>query len=343
MVRIRDATPGDEPELRRLEAASPQGTGSRLALERATFFYRSALYPRARVLLAEEGERAVGVLAFAPKEVLVGGEPATAAYVYDLRSDPTYRRSMKRGLWELWSAVEGEARADGAAFLYGHVKGDNVDALRVFTKGGGEVAGEFLILTLPTRPGRVHLSPLDDPGSAISALAEALGPRDLRPVSLGEVYLRGMGLGYLRGVFRLDRGSSFAQVSVWDCSQVFQERVLAMPWEYRVLGRVLNPLARLLPLPRVPVPGQALRFWHVFDVWVGGRSGPRLLAQILGDLSHRARAHGVDLLALFQGVGDPLVRLPPILLKETLVYRTLVRDLGGRRPTPPLYLDIRDL
>lgn len=343
MVRIREATPEDEPELRRLEAASPQGTGSRLALERATFFYRSDLYPRARVLLAEEGERAVGVLAFAPKEVLVGGEPATAVYVYDLRSDPAYRRSMKRGLWELWSAVEGEARAAGAAFLYGHVKGDNAHALRVFTKGGGEVAGEFRIVTLPTRPGRVQLSPLEDPSPAVSALEEALGPRDLRPPRLLEAYARGAELGYLRGVFRLERGRSFAQASVWDCSHIFQERVLTMPLEYRALGRVLNPLARLLPLPRVPVPGQALRFWHVFDVWVGGRSGQQLLGRILGDLSHRARAHGVDLLALFRGGGDPLVRLPPILLKETLVYRTLVRDLGGRGPTPPLYLDIRDL
>ncbi|MCX7749980.1 MAG: GNAT family N-acetyltransferase [Candidatus Bipolaricaulota bacterium] len=343
MVRIRDATPADEPALRRLEAASPQGTRSRLAVERATFFYRSALLPGARVLLAEEGNGAVGVLAFAPKEVFVGGEPVRVVYVYDLRSDPSYRRSMKRGLWELWTAVEEEARGMGAPFLYGHVKGDNVDALRVFAKGGGWVAGEFEVLTLPTRPGPVRLSSLPDPKSAVSALAEALGPRDLRPLSLPEVYAQGAELGYLRGVFRLKRGRSFAQVSVWDCSSVFQQRVLVLPLEYRLLGLLLNPLARVLPIPRVPVPGQALRFWHLFDVWVEGRAGPWLLRRLLGDLSHRARTEGVDLLALFRSAGDPLVRLPPLLLKETLRYRTVIRDLGGRRPAPPLYLDIRDL
>ncbi len=343
MVTIRDATPADEPELRRLEEASPQGTTSRLATERATFFYRSRLFPRARVLLAQDGGRAVGFLAFALKEVLIGGERVPVAYLYDLRSDPTYRRSMRRGLWELWTAAEGEARAGGAQLIYGHVKADNVEALRVFTKGGGAVAGEFSIVTLPTRPGPVQLDPLADPFPALAALEAALGPRDLRPVRIADAYARGGELGYLRGVFRLENRSSSAQVSVWDCSRIHGQRVLAMPWEYRALGRLVNPLARFLPLPRIPLPGEAVRFWHVFDVWVAGRAGPRLLSAILSDLRHRARAEGVDLLAVFASRGDPLVRLPLLLLKETLLYRTMVLSLGGPLPTPPLYLDIRDL
>ncbi len=343
MVRVREATAADEGELRRLEESSPQGTVSRLSQERTTFFYRTQLFPTARVLLAEEGSQAVGFLAYALKEVFLGGEVTRVAYFYDLRSDSQYRRTMRRGLWDLWKAAEEGAQRDGAELLYGHVKGDNVRAMRVFLKGGAQSAGEFHIVTLPSRPGRAQLFPLSDPLAAAEEFEKALGNRDFQPPRLPEIYAHGQALGYLRGVFRLERGQSFAQVSLWDSSRVHQERVLSIPWEYRILGRVVNPLARFLPVPRIPVPGQALRFWHLFDVWVGGAAGPRLLGRILTDLSHQARAEGVDLLALFHGVGDPLVRLPRVLLKETLAYRTLYLPFGSTKPQPPLYLDIRDL
>jgi len=118
---------------------------------------------------------------------------------------------------------------------------------------------------------------------------------------------------------------------------------VAIPAVYRAAARAVNPLARFLPLPRIPVPGQTLALWHVFDVMVGGRTGPHLLQKILTDLLHRARAEGADLLALFHSQEDPLVRLPRIFLKETLTYETVALPLAGPLPTPPLYLDIRDL
>ena len=343
MVVIREATPADEGELRRLEDASPQGHESRITTERTTFFYRSTLFPQARVLLAEEGDRGVGFMAYAIKEAYVQGELVRVVYFYDLRSDPTYRRSMKRGLWELWRTVRDEATAAGARFVYGHVKGDNVEALRVFSKGGAQRVGGFDVLLLPTRPGRVYLHPLPDRRDAIAHLETALGKRDLRPAHLDDVYTRGEDQGYLRGIFHLSKGGSFAQASAWDCSHVHRQRVLAVPSLYRVLARGVNPLARFLPFPRIPVPGATLTFWHVFDVMVGGRSGPRLLEKLLTDLLHRAHAEGADLLALFHSQADPLVRLPRILLKETLTYQTVALPLVGPLPTPPLYLDIRDL
>ncbi len=343
MVAIREATPADEGELRRLEDASPQGHESRISTERTTFFYRSDLFPRARVLLALDRARAVGVMAYAIKEAYVQGELVPVAYFYDLRSDPSYRRSMKRGLWELWKAVRDEAMASGARFIYGHVKGDNIEALRVFSKGGGQEVGRFNVLLRPTRPGRVRLSPLPEWRDAVARLGETVGRRDLRPANVAEAYARGEERGYLRGVFRLERGKSFAQASVWDCSSVHRQRVVAIPALYRAAARAVNPLARFLPLPRVPELGTTLALWHVFDVMVGGRTGPHLLGKILTDLLHRGWAEGADLLALFRSQADPLVRLPRFLLKETLTYHTVALPLAGSLPTPPLYLDIREL
>ncbi|QAA75888.1 MAG: hypothetical protein BIP78_0120 [Candidatus Bipolaricaulis sibiricus] len=343
MVTIREATRADEDVLRRLEDASPQGHDARISSERTTFFYRSDLFSRARVLLALERAQAVGVMAYALKEVFVGGEPVPVAYFYDLRSDPAYRRSMKRGLWELWRAVREEAAAAGAWFVYGHVKGDNVEAIRVFTKGGGQVVGGFDVLLLPTRPGRVQLNPVPEWNGAVARLSEAVGRRDLRPPDVAEVYARGTELGYLRGVFSSQTRRGYAQASVWDCSHVHRQRVLAVPRLFRVLAEGINPLSRLLPLPRLPIPGQTLALWHVFDVLVDGPDGRRQLKRILADLLCRAHANGADLLAVFRSHGDPLVQLPPILLKETLSYQTVALPLAGRLPVPPLYLDIRDL
>ncbi len=343
MVTIREATPADEDELRRLEDASPQGHGARISTERTTFFYRSSLFPRARVLLARDGARPVGVMAYAIKEAYVRGELVPVGYFYDLRSDPSYRRSMKRGLWELWKTVRDEATAAGARFIYGHVKGDNVDALRVFSKGGGEVVGGFDVLLIPTRPGPVRLSPVPEWHAAVARVGEAVGRRDLRPADGAEAYARGEELGYLRGVFRRQTSRGYGQASVWDCSHVHRQRVLAVPRLFRGLAQAVNPLARLLPLPRIPLPGQTIALWHVFDVLVDGRDGPRQLGRILADLLHRAHAGGADLLAVFKSHGDPHVRLPRILLKETLTYRTVALALEGPLPIPPLYLDIREL
>jgi len=343
MVTIRAATTGDEPELRRLELESPQGQRTRLFTERSAFFYRSGLFSKAQVLLAVEGSRAVGAMAYAVKEVFVEGKIVPAAYVYDVRSDQGYRRSMKRGLWQLWQALHSAAQAEGAHFIYGHVKEDNVHALRVFTKGGAQEVGGFRVVLIPTRPGHTTISPVADWRGPVAELEGALGRRDLRPPRLGEIYARGEALGHLGGVYRVEKRGGLAQVSVWDASSVQRHRVLAIPFVYRVLGQAINPMARILPLPRVPQPGQAVLLWHLFDVMAVGRSGPRLLSQILVGLLHRARAHGVDLVGLFTSMGDPLARLPPILLKKQMVYRTLALALGGALPRPPLYLDIRDL
>jgi len=159
MVEIREATPADDGELRRLEDASPQGHESRISTERTTFFYRSELFPHAHVLLALEESRAVGLMAYAVKEAYVQGELVPVAYLYDLRSDPRYRRSMKRGLWELWRAVRDQSRAKGARFIYGHVKGDNAEAMRVFSRGGAQGVGGFNVILRPSDPDGFDCTP----------------------------------------------------------------------------------------------------------------------------------------------------------------------------------------
>jgi hypothetical protein len=347
MFSIREATPSDNEALLKLEAESPQGTGISILIDREDYFYRSRMHAQARVLVATENERIVGVMAFVVKDVLLAGSPDRAAYYYDLRGDAKYRRSMKRGLLRLWKAVEEEVKSAGASLLYGHVKCDNYDSLNVATRVGAQEVGSFDVLTLPVFRGRTrhlddHLAHLN---AEVARIESAVGRRSLKPLRVAAAYERGAQLGYLKGIFRLERGSSSAQVSAWDLSTIYRGRVVRMPLSLRALGAVLNPASHVLPVPRVPVVGQRIAYLQLFDPVCTGPQGFGLLKSLVRQLCRNARTEGIDILTLFAYRDDPLVRFPRFLTQTTLHYNTMaipfrrdVLPLDG-----PLYLDIRDV
>lgn len=346
MFSIREATASDNDELLRLEAASPQGTGISILIDRADYFYRSRMYDHARVLVATEDGRIVGIMAYAIKDVLLDGSPDRAAYFYDLRGDAQYRRSMKRGLLRLWNAVHEEVKASGAAFIYGHVKCDNYDSLNVVTRVGARAGASFDILTLPSLRGRVteldpHLGSLPKETARIE---HAVGDRPLKPLHFPAAYERGAQLGYLKGIYRLEEGESSAQVSAWDLSTIYRGRVTRMPGSLRALGAFLNPLARVLPTPRVPVVGQEIAYLQLFDPICVGPRGFGLLKSLISQIQRNAHAQEIDILTVFVYRNDPLARLPRFFPQTVLHYQTMVFPV--RRddvPPPPYYLDIRDV
>ena len=346
MFRIREATPQDNEALLRLESESPQGTSISIAVDRDDYFYRSRVHDRCKVLLGEEDGQLVGIMAYAIKDVLLSGAPDKAAYFYDLRGDARYRRSMKRGLFRLWKQALEEIEDTGAAYIYGHVKADNHDSMNISTKMGARIAASSIILALPSLPG--NRAPLDDHldrlDKEIERLESYVGVRPLRPISFGDAYRRGADLGYLRGIFRIEEGKSFAQVSAWDLSSIYRTRVLHMPLSLRALGVVLNPLSHTLPVPRVPQIGQQLTYMQLFDPICRGASGTRLLKRLIQTMRRMARRDGVDIVTLFAYKDDPLYSLPRFFPQEVMKYNTMVKPLRVQElPVPPLYLDIRDI
>lgn len=346
MFSIREATPADNEALLRLEAESPQGTGISILVDREDYFYRSRMHDRARILLAVENGRIVGIMAFAIKDVLIDGTPDRAAYFYDLRGDAAYRRSMKRGLLRLWHAVHEEVKAAGAACVYGHVKCDNYDSLNVVTRMGAREAASFDILTLPSLRGRaVDLDPHTDRlEEEVGRIESAVGVRSLKPLYFAAAYRRGAELGYLKGIYRLEEGDSYAQVSAWDLSRIYRGRVLHMPLSLRALGWFLNPLAAAFPVPRVPVIGQRIAYLQLFDPISAGPRGHHLLKSLIAQVRRNAHAEGIDILTLFVYRDDPLARLPQFFPQTVLHYHTMV--VPSRKadlPSRPYYLDIRDI
>ena len=347
MFRIREATHDDNDALLRLESESPQGTGISLLVDREDYFYRSSLHDRSRVLIAEEKGKLVGIMAFAIKDVLLDGEYTPVAYFYDLRGEATYRRSMKRGLFRLWKACLEEMEAANAAFTYGHVKSDNHDSMRVATKMDARIGATFDILTLPSLPGTAgefddHLGDLE---AEIERLDRGIGRRTMRPSDFGDAYRRGAKLGYLRGIYRIERGGSSAQVSQWDLSTIYRCRVVHMPLSLRALRLVLNPLAQALPVPQIPKVGQQVTYAQLFDPICEGREGGTLLKTLIQQLRRKARAEGTDILTLFVYQDDPLLPgLPHFVPQRVMHYHTMVRPCRSEElPMRPLFLDIRDV
>ena len=347
MFRIREATPADNAALLRLESQSPQGTGISILIDRDDYFYRSRLHDRSTVLIAEEAGKLVGIMAFAIKDVLLDGVPEPVALFYDLRGEATYRRSMKRGLFRLWKACLEEMEGQGAAFTYGHVKSDNDDSMRVATKMGAQIGSTLDILTLTNLPGKAiefddHLADIE---SEIDRLDGFVGERSLRPCDFGDAYRRGLDLGFLRGIYRIEEKDSTAQVSTWDLSSIYRSRVLRLPFSLAALGVVLNPLSRLLPLPRIPKLGEQLVYLQLFDPICTGPRGGALLKRLIQQLRRRCRADGVDIITLFVYEDDPLMpRLPRFFPQKVMRYNTMVRPCGREGlPSRPFFLDIRDV
>jgi len=346
MFRIREATREDNDALLQLEAVSPQGTGISIIIDRDDYFYRSRLHEDSKVLIAEEDAKLVGIMAYAIKEVLIKGERERVAYFYDLRGEASYRRSMKRGLLRLWrTALQGMEEA-GASFIYGQVKTDNSDSMNISTKVGAQPISSFDILALPTLRGQApDLDPhLDTLGEEIERLSSIVGERNLKPCDFHAPYLRGAELGYLRGIFRIERGDSMAQVSAWDLTNIYRGRVLRMPLSLRMLASVLNPLSTILPAPRIPRVGDRLRYLQLFDPVCRGKKGTKLLRDLMRQLQKVAYPDGIDILTLFIYTDDPLARAPRFFPEKVLHYNTMALPLCGTElPKPPLYLDIRDI
>ncbi len=346
MFRIREATQKDNEALLHLESQSPQGTGISLIVDRDDYFYRSKLHEDSHVLVAEEHDKLVGIMAYAVKDIWIEGERDRAAYFYDLRGEATYRRSMKRGLFRLWrTALEGMENA-GASFIYGHVKADNNDSMNISTKVGAQPIASFDILSLPVLKGRVaEMDPhLDRLQEEVDRINERVGHRNLAPCDFHTPYTRGAELGFLRGIFRLEKGRSMAQVSAWDLSSIYRSRVLRMPLSLRLLADVLNPLSTVLPVPRIPRAGEQMEYLQLFDPITRGPSGLRLLRSLVHRLQRMAYAEGKAIVTLFMYTDDPLARTPRFIPQTVLHYHTMARPLCRLElPVRPFYLDIRDI
>ena len=351
---IREAAPGDNAALIELEHACPQGNRLIMHSERSDYFYRAKLFKNHHITVAVDHGRIFGVLAATLKKVLLDGEPVTAAYFYDLRVHPDYRRTVAgRNMLKAWLETEKWAEDSGAGIIYGAVKGDNELMLGMQRKKNAyRFAGEMLILSRPVyRRKPVELTPelvdLDRHGDELAGkVFEEYGARNLFPAELTSSYLTPqMRETGLFSCYTVNRGASWASVGLYRISRQIRMRVVKLPWYYRAVRPAFETLRPVLPLPVIPAEDGEVRYYHVFNHLAGGPKGFALWEKLMAYVNNLALDEGVTLITGCFDPGDGFYPLFKRGTMNTISYRIGYRSLQIDREYSfsPFAPDVRDM
>ncbi|MBE3132903.1 MAG: GNAT family N-acetyltransferase [Acidobacteria bacterium] len=351
---VRSATEADNPALIDLERLCPQGARLRMYSEREDYFFRSRLYGDTHVLVAEDREmgRIFGVLAAAMKDLYIGGVVRPAAFFFDLRVHPDYRRSiLGRHMLVAWKAMERWAQERGAHLIYGLMKHDNTPMTALVDgRLGYRFAGGMTVQSRPVfRRASVRSAPEvifpENPRLVKSTLSE-YGSRDFYPAVFRDSLLSSeMRASGLFSFHQLSSGASWASVGIFRAFRVMRTRVTAIPLAYRILQPVFSAFEPLLPLPRIPREGGSIGYCHVFNHLAEGPEGTRLWRALIAHANNLARDEGATLLT---SAFDPDDRFHALFRRGAMNHIEYRLGMKALRPGVPaelarFYPDVRDM
>jgi len=354
---VRPASETDNAALIELERLCPQGTRLRMYSERDDYFFRARLYGDAHTLVVEDrGEgRIFGVLGASMKDISVRGERRPAAFFYDLRLHPDYRKSVRgRFMLTAWKAMERWAGERGAHLIYGLVKKDNAPMTAlVDSRMGYRFAGGMMIQSRPVfrrsrlREAAREIAP--DDARLVARTQAAYGRRDFFPVVFRDRLLTpAMEASGLFSFLELQRGRSWASIGMFRASRVMRTRIVTIPGAYKLLQPLFSSLSPLVPLPRIPREGGSIGYCHVFNHLADGPEGTRLWRQLIAHANNAALEDGADLLtSAFDpfDAGDGFHAMFRRGAMNTIEYRLGIKALVPDLPAVDFsfYPDVRDM
>jgi GNAT superfamily N-acetyltransferase len=337
--RVREATPEDNAALLALDRQCVVAASTPVIFDRSPdFFARSRAYASWRVYVAEGDEGLVGVGAMALKLVLVNERPVQAAYFYDLRAAPGFRRlGVAKAVGD---AIRAHTRSLQPAIGYSLVMEGNIPSLNFVQARGSRPLRSCALSLIPVEAVPAadleRLTLLDDAEveTALRLSRAAHPDHDLFPFPdvaiLRDRLKRVEGLGFL-GLHGWNFGGILSGCfGLWDYSPVMRMRILqATPeWSW-VEGRDLHQVF-LMPLGFSGTSG-VIEAVRLAAAWVRREPAPgtaRVLA-VPHDLDDSAYA--------------ALDEFQPIRLAFTL----FALELGGGRDlslgTRPVFVDPADL
>ncbi len=341
---VRPAEPRDDEVLLRIESMAGQGDRIRLIDERDSFFSRARQFNNTILLVGEnEATGALhGVVAAAVQRLIVAGQEHLGAYMFDLRSNPEANRGLSRAMFFLWKGLEERLMDQGVEFIFGLIKEDNSRSYSIATRMGAEARGEKRFYTIPTfrrkRPlQEVKAARRIDARQEYTALSTHYADFSLLPIVDDFDHAQSLYDHYL--VARLECGES--SLKLWDVSRHYTRRVAAMPRAYELAGSMLRGLARLVPLPKIPAPGEAINVWNVLDL-VTRRGREEEVRSLLAQANNMAVDHGIDYLIVAVDAEQAELAWLRHMAVMSLNYKVMVKEY---RPVPALvgktYLDPR--
>ena len=268
------------------------------------------------------------------------GEPLRAAFYFDLRVHPEHRRQgIGRRIFGALTSYAGRE----SEFGYSSIMADNTTAHRMAEAFRTHVLGTFVYLVFPTHRDRAPRT-LVERASMQETHATLL--RVAPPYDLYTNPLEGGGADAWVTSFIAREGNRIGGCSVWDNREILGEVVEALPPVVQVAGRLFRawPLSRA-QLPHLPVPGEMLRSWYLFDVF---GTDPDIVVDVVRRVTAEARGRGIDWCHVPHVTGDIWVDALRDEVPRLFAPRVPYHVLGASRrgPVAPLrriYVDIRDL
>ena len=307
------AGPEDEAEIRRLLAETPLGGSIGLAFPREPEGLASGLDLADRHAFVVARDRAsgrlVGLAERTVHEVRIDGRVRRLPYLGALRLAPAARGRLsilRRG----FDLLRGLARPDECPFALTSVTSDNLAALRLLTRGLPGLPiyrpiGDFSTFALRSRRdprARAAVAPLgaDDLGDLARFLDAALRARPFSFVwpetQLGRLFAAGVEPD---DVLVLRRNGTIAgTIVVWDRRARRQTIVARLPGHLRLVRPVVNLVAPLLGLPRLPAAGEVLAEATLSAFALADEADADAFETLLAAGLDRAREKGLDVAAL---------------------------------------------
>jgi hypothetical protein len=325
-LRFRLATTEDDAALRRAFAATPMAGGMRLAFEREPSFF-DALRVQGdlvQVILCEEtgtGEIAgIGTRCLA--DAFVNGKAQRVGYLSDLRILPQWRKGtvLSRGYKFLR-----ELDADGAADLYHTaIFAENADAHSALSKERAGVPqyhplGTFITAGIhPSRAGGTPTSSLRITRGTSADLPRIMeflnahnASRQFAPVHrLEDFAVGGRWRDFqIEDFFLVQDGSRLlGAASVWTQSGFKQTRILGYSGKWRMLYHLSRLTHRVLPVPRLPSPGEFFQFGYTCFLAIPSQE-PEVFRLLMHAMRKEASKRGWMHLLLSLQESDPLFPL----------------------------------
>jgi hypothetical protein len=334
-LRISEYTPDDDAEALALEGACVQGKSLVLKYKRPSFRARSMVYAKHKILCARMDGRLAGIAAWAEKEVTLRGRRIRAAYMYDARVHPDFR---KKGVSLRLAHACFEHVGTAADCIYTWVAGQNERCLKPATRLLGMKRLEpFTYVVFPVfKRRRVNAEWCDaSAGETHENYLRHNGNMDFIP-DFDERSL----LGFVSSIKLSNSGS--CACSIWTNEGLLEEQVVSIPQIYRLIRAVARPLRPWMDLPHIPKPAEILRSWFLFDFSAEESKDAKKLISIVNNLALKENR---QFLYLLLQDNSPLLR---DMRKSGLWFYTFPYCFLAKGPMTPgpgdkIYVDIRDL
>lgn len=334
-LRIESYTAADNEAALRLEQQCSQGTSVAVRFRRPTFDARSRVYRKYRILCAKVDGELVGIVAWAEKWVRLRGDSVRAAYLYDLRVHPAYRRqNVARRI----VAAMLEDIGEGVDCTYALVAGENEGARALCQRHlGMDFAIPLTYAVLPAYRKQVGAEGYRLAGASEvhRTYLELNGNVDFVP-ELEEESL----LGYVTSVAVGETAGGGC--SIWTNEDLLAEEIVAIPRAYSILRVLAAPLRLFWTLPHIPKPPETVRSWFLFDLFARDEQS---LRSLLATVNNLALTHHRQFLYIVLPNVDPLLTWIRRARPSTFLLPYLFLARGRVLPAPQdrIYIDVRDV